>query len=93
MVPKNLDTMRRETEIGLHDPQEIQDEFMVSMQKLTTMLLEVKTQELEDSQRTLQKFNKDFSLLQAMEYWAYLTIAFILGVISGIGIIKTVLEK
>ena len=85
--------MRRETETGLHDPQEIQDEFMVSMQKLNTMLLEVKTQELEDFQRTLQKFNKDFSLLQQMEYWAYLTIAFILGVISGIGIMKTVLEK
>lgn len=93
MVPKNLDNMRRETETGLHDPQEIQDEFMVSMQKLNTMLLEVKTQELEDFQRTLQKFNKDFSLLQQMEYWAYLTIAFILGVISGIGIMKTVLEK
>ena len=93
MVPKNLDNMRRETEIGLHDPQEIQDEFMVSMQKLNTMLLEVKTQELEDFQGTLQKFNKDFSLLQSTEYWAYLTIAFILGVISGIGIMKTVLEK
>lgn len=93
MVPKNLDNMRRETETGLHGPQEIQDEFMVSMQKLNTMLLEVRTQELEDFQRTLQKVNKDFSLLQQTEYWAYLTIAFILGVISGIGIMKTVLEK
>lgn len=93
MVPKNLDNMRRETETGLHDPQEIQDEFMVSMQKLNTMFLEVKTRELEDFQRSLQKLNKDFSRLQKIECCAYLTIAFILGVISGIGIMKTVLEK
>ncbi len=93
MVPKNLDNMRRGTETGLHDQQEIQDEFMVSMQKLNTMFLEVKKQELEDFQRTLQKFNKDFSLLQATEYWAYLTIAFILGALSGIGIMKSILEK
>lgn len=93
MVPKNLDNMRRETKTGLQGPQEIQDEFRVSMLKLNTMFLEVKKQELEDFQRTLQKFNKDFSLLQATEYCAYLTIAFILGVLSGIGIMKTVLEK
>ena len=85
--------MCKDTETGLHDPQEIQDEFRVSMLKLNTMLLEVKTQELEDFQRVLQKFNKDFSRLQNLECWAYLTIAFILGVISGIGIMKTVLEK
>lgn len=92
-MPKNLDNTHRDTEIGLHDPQEIQDEFRVSMLKLNTMFLEVKKQEREDFQRVLQKFNKDFSRLQNLERWAYLTIAFILGVISGIGIMKTVLEK
>lgn len=92
-MPKNLDSTCRDTETELHDPQEIQDEFRVSMLKLNTMFLEVKKQELEDFQRTLQKFNKDFSLLQTTEYWAYLTIAFILGVLSGIGIVKAILEK
>lgn len=89
-MPKNLDSTCRDTETGMHDPQEIQDELRTSMLKLNTMFLEVKTQELADFQRTLQKFNKDFSLLQAAEYWAYLTIAFILGVLSGIGIMKSI---
>ena len=93
MLSKNLDNMHRETETGLHDPQEIQDEFMISMLKLNNMFLEVKMQELEGFQCALQKFNKDFSRLQKIECCAYLTIAFILGVLSGIGIMKTILEK
>ena len=92
MVSKNLDSTHRETETE-HDPQEIKDEFMVSMLKLNTMFLEVKRQELEDFQRTLQKSYKDFSRLQQLEYLVYLTIAFILGVLSGIGIMKSILEK
>lgn len=92
-MSKNLDSTRKDTETGLHNPQEIQDEFMVAMSKLNTMFLEVKTRELEDFQRSLQKLNKDFSRLQEIECCAYLTTAFILGVLSGMGIMKIILEK
>lgn len=92
-MPKNLYNTHGETETKLHDSQEIQDEFMASMLKLNNMFLEVRTQELEDFQRTLRKFNKDFSYFSQAEYWMYLTIAFILGVFSGIGIMKAILIK
>lgn len=92
-MPKNLDNTHRDPETGLHNPQEIQDEFRVAMLKLNTMFLEVKTRELEGFQRSLQKLNKDFSRLQKIECCAYLTTAFVLGVLSGVGIMKIILEK
>lgn len=88
-MSKNLDSIPGETETRLRDQQEIQDEFMISMLKLNNMFLEVKTKELEDFQHVLQKFDKDFSRLQRIEYCAWLTIAFVLGVLSGVGIMKS----